>query len=723
MKSLLSTLIALIPLGFSLSVVADPAVAPLTGGGTFVFDLPTPADKYQYMSGGPPAAGASWAGGTIHWSYNDTHRPAGISQASALAQIQASMAKWHAAGCNVNFVYDGTTANGFSSSDRVNVVGWATGDPDVAAPTTGLTYVSWDGTNHFVDADIKINADYSVAYTSGFDATMTHEAGHMLGLNHSDVSGQVMSGPPLTSYNGLSALQSDDIAGCVSLYGSTGGGPLGPDVTAPTVPTGLAASAITQTTLNLTWNPSTDPAVNGATTSGLANYKVYANGSLLGTVSGPGASVSGLAPGTQYGFSVSACDAASNCSAQSAQLLVTTTAGDTQPPTVPTGLVATPVSTSQINLTWNASTDNVGVTGYNVYQSGTLLGSVAGASASVTNLAAGTLYTFTVSACDAAGNCSAQSAPASANTLANPATCTGSQPADEQQTLACPSGQTGLITQRRTYSCVGTTWTPSAWTTITNTCTASTAPPPPYYTDGNFQDIWWAGAAESGWGITVTQHNDALFLAWFLYDASGNAMWIVLPTGQWNATHTIYSGNLYIPTGSPFNAYDTSRFVANASVGTASIQFTSATTATLTYTVRGASGTKTLTREPIGTANTAPITNYGDMWWGGTSQSGWGVVLSQQYHDIFAAWYTYDANGLTTWFTLPGGTWTNANTYTGTIYRTHGAAVLGVPYNPAAFSATAAGTMTFTFTDANTGTMTYTVDGVTQTKPISRIPF
>jgi len=714
-------LIALIFAAFVGAASAETTIAPLIAG-TYVHDLPANADKYVYMSGGPPAAGASWAGGTIHWSYNDLHRPGGIAKATAIAQIQASMSKWHAAGCNVTFSYDGETATGFSSSDHTNVVGWATGDSAVVAPTTGLTYVSWDGTNHFVDADIKINADYSVAYTSGFDATMTHEAGHMLGLNHSDVSGQVMSGPPLTAYNGATTLGSDDIAGCVSLYGSTGGSPLGPDVTAPTVPTGLAASSISQTTLTLTWNASTDPVVGGATTSGVANYRIYAGGSFLGTVTSAGANISGLTPGTSYSFTVSACDSAGNCSVQSAALVVSSQAGDTQPPTVPTGLAATAVSSTQINLAWNASTDNVGVTGYRVYQGGTLLGTVPGTTASVTSLSPGTAYTFTVSACDAAANCSAQSAPASANTQA--ATCTGPQPPDDRQTLACPAGQTGAITQTRSYSCVGTTWTPGAFQTISNTCTAgTTTPPPPYFQDGNFQDLWWGGASESGWGLTVTQHGNALFLAWYIYDSSGKPLWVVLPAGQWDAAHTTYTGNLYIPSGAPFSAYDTTRFVANASVGTASLRFDSSTSATLTYTVNGVSGTKVLSREPFGTATNTSITNYGDMWWGGAAQNGWGLVLTQQYHDIFAAWYTYDATGATTWFVLPVGTWTSSNTYAGAIYRTRGSAVLGVPYNTSALVATPAGSMTLTFTDANTGTMTYTVDGVTQTKPITRLPF
>lgn len=92
--------------------------------------------------------------------------------------------------------------------------------------------------------------------------------------------------------------------------------------------------------------------------------------------------------------------------------------GDTIPPSVPTGLSATAVSQSQIDLSWNASTDNVGVTGYSIYRDGVYLTTVAGPTYSDIGLSASTLYTYTVSALDGSGNESAQSAPVSATTFA-----------------------------------------------------------------------------------------------------------------------------------------------------------------------------------------------------------------------------------------------------------------------------------------------------------------
>ena len=89
---------------------------------------------------------------------------------------------------------------------------------------------------------------------------------------------------------------------------------------------------------------------------------------------------------------------------------------DTTAPTVPTGLTATPVSPTQVNLAWNAATDNVGVTGYDVYRGGVQIAAVTTASYANSGLSPATAYSFTIAARDAAGNVSAFSASAGATT-------------------------------------------------------------------------------------------------------------------------------------------------------------------------------------------------------------------------------------------------------------------------------------------------------------------
>lgn len=90
--------------------------------------------------------------------------------------------------------------------------------------------------------------------------------------------------------------------------------------------------------------------------------------------------------------------------------------GDSEAPSVPDNLVATAVSSSQIDLTWDASTDNVAVTGYDIYRDNVLVDTSPTNAYSDTGLSPGTLYQYEVSAFDAASNESARSAPDSATT-------------------------------------------------------------------------------------------------------------------------------------------------------------------------------------------------------------------------------------------------------------------------------------------------------------------
>lgn len=105
-------------------------------------------------------------------------------------------------------------------------------------------------------------------------------------------------------------------------------------------------------------------------------------------------------------------------------VLYTSTAGpvtppaDTTVPTTPSNLTAAVISSSQINLTWTASTDNIAVTGYKIYRNGTQIATSQRTSYSNTGLSPSTAYTYTVSAYDAAGNSSSQSSQTSATTQA-----------------------------------------------------------------------------------------------------------------------------------------------------------------------------------------------------------------------------------------------------------------------------------------------------------------
>jgi chitodextrinase len=189
----------------------------------------------------------------------------------------------------------------------------------------------------------------------------------------------------------------------------TGGG----DTTPPTVPAGLSSSSVGQTSFTLNWNASTDNV-------GVSSYDVYRGSTLVGNANGTSINVTGLTASTTYSMTVKAKDAAGNVSAASSALNVTTSApaGDTQAPTVPNGLSSANVTQTSFTLNWNASTDNVGVTSYDVYRGSTLVGNASGTSINVTGLTASTTYSMTVKAKDAANNVSASSTALNVTTSA-----------------------------------------------------------------------------------------------------------------------------------------------------------------------------------------------------------------------------------------------------------------------------------------------------------------
>ena len=212
---------------------------------------------------------------------------------------------------------------------------------------------------------------------------------------------------------------------------NTSVGTTAPDTQAPTAPSNLMATAISGSQINLTWTASTD---NVGVTGYLlercqgAGCTSFAQ---IATPTGTAFSDTGVAANTNYSYRVRATDAAANLSAYSNVASAATPAPDTQPPTPPGALTATVGGAGQIDLSWTASTDNVGVTGYRIVRcegpgctgfakivqlSGT------GTTYSDTGLAPNTSYSYEVRAMDAAGNLSDYSNVASATT---PATIPG----------------------------------------------------------------------------------------------------------------------------------------------------------------------------------------------------------------------------------------------------------------------------------------------------------
>jgi hypothetical protein len=251
----------------------------------------------------------------------------------------------------------------------------------------------------------------------------------------------------------------------------------------------------------------------------------------------------------------------------------------------------------------------------------------------------------------------------------------------------------------------------------------------------NFQGLWWKAPAgsESGWGLNVEHQNDTLFATWFTYDDDGTPMWLVMSSGQ-NVANNLYIGDLYRTTGPVFSsaAFDPAQ-VTVTRVGGTSLDFTDANNAQFGYLVGSVLQSKGITRQLI----TAPVpecvvggtqgatANYQGLWWASPagSQSGWGLNVTHQGDILFITWFTYGPGGKGMWYVGSEIRKSGAGQYSGALYRTTGPSYRAAPWNPAQVAVVPVGSATLSFGAANNGTFAYVVDGVSQSKPITRQVF
>jgi chitodextrinase len=175
------------------------------------------------------------------------------------------------------------------------------------------------------------------------------------------------------------------------------------DTQPPSVPQGLIMRGATDTTITLAWNASGDNV-------GVAGYRLYRNGAAVDTTTQTTYTYAGLACGTSYTLAVEAFDAPGNRSNKAEATTVRSTTAcpvDTQPPSVPQGLIMRGATDTTITLAWNASGDNVGVAGYGIYQGPVRIATTSATTFTLSALACGTSWTVGVDAFDAAGNRSA----------------------------------------------------------------------------------------------------------------------------------------------------------------------------------------------------------------------------------------------------------------------------------------------------------------------------
>ena len=303
---------------------------------------------------------------------------------------------------------------------------------DVTAAGTGSSTTSSTSTATTVNAtDLILGADMVETSTKGPGSGFTQR---LLTSPDGDIAEDEMV-TTAGSYSASAALSSSGPWVMQMVAFSTA--PQAPDTQPPTAPAALAATAVSESQINLSWSASTD---NVGVTGYLVEREDPGSTSFaqVGTATSTNYNDTGLAAETNYSYRVRATDAAGNLSGYSPVASATTLAPDTQPPSAPGNLTAIAVSASQINVGWIAATDNVGVTEYRLercqgpgctnfvklaYPTNTMYND--------TGLAPNTSYSYIVRASDAAGNLGPYSDVASATTLAQPPSLVAAYSFDE----------------------------------------------------------------------------------------------------------------------------------------------------------------------------------------------------------------------------------------------------------------------------------------------------
>lgn len=257
-----------------------------------------------------------------------------------------------------------------------------------ATDTVGVSKVE------FYANSILLNTDTTAPYSYSWDTTLAANGSYDLKAKAYDAAGNVTTSDPrsVTVSNG--------------------------DASAPSIPTGVSAKATSYNKVDVSWQASTDNVA-------ITGYVLIRDGASLVRLGATATSYTdtNVAANTTYSYQVKALDAAGNSSPASAVASVKTPTAPTETtaPSVPKRLEAVVMSSSQVNLSWRASSDNVGVTGYEVWrQTGVSpsqkVASVTGTTFGDTTLKAYTKYVYYVKAYDAAGNVSGSSQYATVTT-------------------------------------------------------------------------------------------------------------------------------------------------------------------------------------------------------------------------------------------------------------------------------------------------------------------
>lgn len=487
-----------------------------------------------------------------------------------------------------------------------------------------------------------------------------HEFGHAAGLDHPDEAGQVVNAIMNATVSDVDGLQTDDINGAHAIRWSGGGVA---DTQAPSVPYGVSVTPQANSQVLISWSPSSDNV-------GVSAYKLYRGRTLVATVSSGTSFVDGpLASATTYNYSIVACDAAGNCSDDSVAVTYTTGgpaladllikgSADGRTGWTQASTIGDPIIVSEASGGWYAY-----FAGYNDASDVIYRDIAIPADATLTYIQ----YYYYIKTNETSSKYIYDTLKVE---LLNPATSARLGTVDafsnldagkgwvlEQYDISAFRGQTvRLKFTASTDSGQSTAFYIADIAVMASGSAASGLIP---------QAGWWWNPAEGGRGFTIEQQGGKIFMAGYLYDASGRATWYAAGpaaynNGRFSSPLTAYQGGQTL-NGTyhlPSSTYQ---------VGDMNIKFSDPAHAVMTW----PGGTLALQRYDIvagGAGAAIPAGTPEAGWWWSSAEGGRGYSIEIQNGTMFLAGYMYDATstGNPIWYASGPTRMSNASTYVGT---------------------------------------------------------
>lgn len=266
----------------------------------------------------------------------------------------------------------------------------------------------------------------------------------------------------------------------------------------------------------------------------------------------------------------------------------------------------------------------------------------------------------------------------------------------------------------------------------TQTLTVTVLTATPTLGDRNYSGMYY-NPASSGYAVNVTHQGNVVVAAWYTFAEGGRPVWFTAATTR--QPDGSFTGGYSVFTGRPFDQINNAQaYLTDSAAGTVALRF--APDGKLDFQFQAIAypepQQRTLSRLTFDAnpplcrftaTSRAAATNYSDLWWQ-PIESGWGLTIEHQGNLIFAAWYTYAADGQPVWMTSLLSRQSDGS-YSGPINRADNGIwyVFAVAGPVTTFPLPQVGNATLRFTDGEHGSFSYAVGAIVQTKMIERIVF